>query len=679
MEKSLFQSILSNCKPDQYAEFEYTHSTGTSHMPTVVEGIAHLKFLKALGEHKKYVLDGIPQDELIKTWQVYVTNAVRRFIIFVSAYRARRLDDELTEQEYATKVIELEFRHRYNYLEDLIPPLDILMVWHSFLLNPKSFYDTCARNRILDFAYFPFPLLRISEAIDNETFSFNPSNDQLDNFRLLIKSYEVELEVEPSIDSIMQAQVDIHCAVCRATLSTIPYTNGSLSGFADEGFSCESVECECEFLGKLNHDQLRRREVYADLINDAQLPNISTLFSNVITRTMYEDGTTVKTDERVKSIIGEQCSHLKEDLVSIISQYHQLRNFEAKSIYKAYILSNLIHRTVPKRDVVLIVEDLVGCVFRQERFVEKMNEIDWLHSSLVFESMSESCNRYQKFFRLLVRLKKYQMLVPTLDIDLFWHTHQLSVYYYFKGCKQSVAMCVIDHDDKIDETRLSKSFYRSQRLYKEIYKEEYSMCFCWYCVKVRSMSKSSFKRLFRKLKPESKEKERFQKLPLCTENEGQSSLTHISAHNSIFWPGVVAKENKEDLNKKFQVGPSKNFPWRDSQMVFFAASGVFVFPPYAPYSEQCSDIWGAGSCCTVSDGGAHAVCASGGCGGGGGPNGSTYEGSLIGGGGGNGGDCIGGGGCGSSSGGGGGCGSSSGGGGGCGSSSGGGGGCGGGD
>ena len=46
---------------------------------------------------------------------------------------------------------------------------------------------------------------------------------------------------------------------------------------------------------------------------------------------------------------------------------------------------------------------------------------------------------------------RLNILVPTLDIDLLWHTHQLSMYGYFRDCRTSPCHYVIDHDDKIDE------------------------------------------------------------------------------------------------------------------------------------------------------------------------------------------------------------------------------------
>ena len=51
-------------------------------MPTIPEAVAHLKLLKAFGVLKENVLGGNdPEKYQIKKWKVFITCAVRRFII----------------------------------------------------------------------------------------------------------------------------------------------------------------------------------------------------------------------------------------------------------------------------------------------------------------------------------------------------------------------------------------------------------------------------------------------------------------------------------------------------------------------------------------------------------------------------------------------------------------------
>ena len=60
-----------------------------------------------------------------------------------------------------------------------------------------------------------------------------------------------------------------------------------------------------------------------------------------------------------------------------------------------------------------------------------------------------------------------RMLVPTLDIDLMWHTHQLWMYGYFHDCLNSPCHSAIDHNDKIEEAKLDNGFEYTSKAYKK--------------------------------------------------------------------------------------------------------------------------------------------------------------------------------------------------------------------
>ncbi|KAI0766049.1 hypothetical protein BC629DRAFT_1539811 [Irpex lacteus] len=73
--------------------------------------------------------------------------------------------------------------------------------------------------------------------------------------------------------------------------------------------------------------------------------------------------------------------------------------------------------------------ELVGAVLRQGSFIEKMHQLGWTvqdrfsteEDSIVLE---HSIARYHAFLDLL-STSSSTLFVPTLDIDLVWHTHQL--------------------------------------------------------------------------------------------------------------------------------------------------------------------------------------------------------------------------------------------------------------
>jgi len=74
--------------------------------------------------------------------------------------------------------------------------------------------------------------------------------------------------------------------------------------------------------------------------------------------------------------------------------------------------------------------------------------------------------------------------VPTLDVDLAWHTHLLSPKDYFGSTVNEMGM-LPDHHDKIDEDILSWFFAWTCMEYWNMFDVPYSDCTCWYCESIR--------------------------------------------------------------------------------------------------------------------------------------------------------------------------------------------------
>lgn len=153
--------------------------------------------------------------------------------------------------------------------------------------------------------------------------------------------------------------------------------------------------------------------------------------------------------------------------------------------------------------------DLSGASHRQGVFVEKMFQvsgrgrrkkrkrsepltratrtsfqIDWLHSPAARETALRLISKYNRFMELVCGNDSGHMCVPTLDVDLAWHTHQLSPRAYYQ---HTVTRCgrLVDHDDKVPEDKLSDDFAWTAAKYEAQFGEPYSECTCWYCEAVR--------------------------------------------------------------------------------------------------------------------------------------------------------------------------------------------------
>jgi len=72
------------------------------------------------------------------------------------------------------------------------------------------------------------------------------------------------------------------------------------------------------------------------------------------------------------------------------------------------------------------------------------------------------------------------MMVPTLDIDLAWHTHQLSPSQYCTDT-QKLTGRYLNHDDKVVQDKLDIGFTMTKDQYRIRFGKEYRVCGCWDC------------------------------------------------------------------------------------------------------------------------------------------------------------------------------------------------------
>jgi hypothetical protein len=93
--------------------------------------------------------------------------------------------------------------------------------------------------------------------------------------------------------------------------------------------------------------------------------------------------------------------------------------------------------------------DLAEAVKCQILFARKITST-YLHDPVPESLLVGSQQRYAKFMNL-IRINATEALAPALDIDLFWHTHQLSSLNYMPWRKRHVGR-YINHDDTVDKT-----------------------------------------------------------------------------------------------------------------------------------------------------------------------------------------------------------------------------------
>ncbi|KAL3255815.1 hypothetical protein ABHI18_008038 [Aspergillus niger] len=111
-------------------------------------------------------------------------------------------------------------------------------------------------------------------------------------------------------------------------------------------------------------------------------------------------------------------------------------------------------------------EALLHNVLRQTDFIDHMHDCLWILYPDAEEILESARKRYNNFVELF-RLHPGVMLVPTLDIDLVWHTHLCSAARYRNSMMKRVGR-FINHDDKLGKRTLYDGFERTKELYEEL-------------------------------------------------------------------------------------------------------------------------------------------------------------------------------------------------------------------
>lgn len=130
------------------------------------------------------------------------------------------------------------------------------------------------------------------------------------------------------------------------------------------------------------------------------------------------------------------------------------------------------------------VDELVSAVKRQSTFVDEMDKQLWIRSPAARVTIDRAITRYERFLKLF-KLYPGTMLVPTLDIDLVWHTHQCSPAQYELSVVEMTGRFV-DHNDKLGTATLNPAFEKTKALYRIRFASEYQICVCWDCEALRS-------------------------------------------------------------------------------------------------------------------------------------------------------------------------------------------------
>ena len=210
-----------------------------------------------------------------KRWAIYVTAASMRF-------EAWWMKVSPVQMLKGSDVASPSFSHvarnaRPDHLFPAnLPPLDVLMVCHAFILNPRNYFSDCLRFGKQNLWASGLPWEHIVASINNDDFTYSVSVEAMNRF--------TSLTGRPW-DGLHEPELKLTCPFCKKT-DSVPWTTSTSEkewdasrkgecgyGFADPAFTMYCKHCR----NTTNHEVLRAqsfvRDVQKLLLYRTPMPN----------------------------------------------------------------------------------------------------------------------------------------------------------------------------------------------------------------------------------------------------------------------------------------------------------------------------------------------------------------------------------------------------------------------
>ncbi|KAG8691459.1 hypothetical protein FRC11_003464 [Ceratobasidium sp. 423] len=463
-------------EPDPALPLPTIFKIGKSYTPPLISVASvrnHLLLLSCFSTLRRNVEDAPPSlpldvDPEIKR-AIYLVRAEYRFGLWVDKIvnRPERQRGEVTELTDAE-----------------IPPVDVLLLLHAYLLNPVAYHeDTDSRYPYLKLIG-GFPLDRVGSRMrkEEEQVYYTPTPEQIEEWEL-----RTQEPFELSLFTTLSDTVTLSCPICTNPDIRVPWlTQPTLDdpgdgpaigkGYAQSGFSIKCQACgEIVTKGRLRAERFvkefvrvrneirREKETWFvnTLINPHTYkpsPSLASSFSKLCIEGIHDLDETPQLSANVA--LG---SYFDWDL----SEAQRLieAGFKRKGSTRAWMGDSISRLFRAFRHNSAVSVDLPGSALRQQKFI---SQILPLSNSL---SITDLVTQYHSFLDLCAH-NSGKALVPTLLIDLGWHTHMLSGEGYRNDCWRLFEK-LIGHEDKVEEGKLASSFDETARLWKSRFGENY--------------------------------------------------------------------------------------------------------------------------------------------------------------------------------------------------------------
>ncbi|KAH7318890.1 hypothetical protein B0J17DRAFT_773168 [Rhizoctonia solani] len=424
---------------------------------------------------------------------------------------------------------------------DEVPPLDVLMAWHTYMLNPRVYYEdgVTKKSRLLGILAFPFNL--IDGIIDIDTLAaLRPSQCRREHFESLTGQIWTCPPNTGFTDTVF-----VPCPRCEhKTLNEVFWIKQAKTGFGENDFKAQCRTC----MGVIDRTTMMVRAVCDDIFR--VLPGLIQSAGS-LTSQAFISGTLLNWRTGQPDYEGAAVGNkvLLKHFLDSASMRGMSGNKLAKSIdYSVKKLETVLKEALSLRDGGSLVTrilsyyrcpyypfsiELCGAILRQGGFIDRLFSLGWIEPRTFDQDPTviyRCIARYYAWLEVMSQVSQ-KMLVPTLDIDLVWHTHQLKQQDY-RIWTLDVMGEFVDHDDKVEENKLSDAYDQTAEHWEQRWGVPYHVCGCIHPSQDKPFDPSE--KLSRIFRGKSKHPDFTNPQPhLVSTHDCESGSTHPSEHNSI--------------------------------------------------------------------------------------------------------------------------------------------------
>ncbi|KAG8705183.1 hypothetical protein FRC08_001785 [Ceratobasidium sp. 394] len=443
-----------------------------------------------------------------------------------------------------------------------IPPLDVVLMWHAYLLNPILYHEDMSRLHPALDKISEFPLYKIVSQIDLDTPEMLPTEEQYHYWQRTTGDYfGLPLNTTPDADTI-----NVKCPSCahvnEVTWVAAPDAAGMLRGYAQRQFMVVCEGAGCRF--SITWDALCTKRFAEDVILCLQdtkatlggtLMNTSGSPDAVRGRQLTEDiltafpstGSPVQLGKSLQWSMDEVSRRLNQEFETPTPGTALPRSGKSRIPFVLAAYSTPHAESFPA----------VAAAHRLSIFTSALNQIGYLTPG-VFDQDAEplllALDRFHAFLDMATRGSSQRPMVPTLDIDLVWHTMMLRPHAYREATMKFVGR-MLPHDDMIEEGAMGLAFDDAAEIWKERQKTLYSTCGCLNHLDGASLSSSSEPRLRKKPTQETPNRSTRTNHPPNSVNSDLA--THPSDHSSIIVQELEQVDRLNRQRERFAEGGTK--------------------------------------------------------------------------------------------------------------------------